>query len=178
MDRAAPIPVVFMTAKVLPSELAQFLHLGALGVIRKPFNPLTLCSDLLAIWNPTHTDGTLGAVPGNPREALLKASSLTAAFLQRLARDMVVLQRWIALGHPTDQSRLPEMERLVHSINGAGAMFGFPGLSSAAAEVERLLSDASAPCNGHPPLHEFPFFARLSERVAELAERAAEAGCA
>jgi chemotaxis protein histidine kinase CheA len=42
----------------------------------------------------------------------------------------------MAPGHPTDRSRLPEMERLAHSINGAGAMFGFPGLSSAAAEVE------------------------------------------
>ena len=153
------------------------LILGALGVIRKPFNPLTLSNDLLAIWNGPHAAGAPHAKPGDPRDALLQTSSLTAAFLQRVSRDLLVLQRWMAPGHPTDRSRLPEMERLAHSINGAGAMFGFPGLSSAAAEVEHLLSDASASCSEEPALRDFPLFARLSERVDELAERATEAGC-
>ncbi len=35
-------PVLFMTAKVQPAELAEYLALGARGIISKPFDPLTL----------------------------------------------------------------------------------------------------------------------------------------
>lgn len=38
----AAIPVVFMTAKVMHQEIARWLSLGAVGVIHKPFDPLTL----------------------------------------------------------------------------------------------------------------------------------------
>src|SRR5580704_16999912 len=38
----AHIPVIFMTAKALPAEISQFLQLGAIGVIVKPFDPLRL----------------------------------------------------------------------------------------------------------------------------------------
>ena len=39
-------PVVFMTAKVQPREVERYLALGALGVIAKPFDPMTLAADL------------------------------------------------------------------------------------------------------------------------------------
>jgi CheY-like chemotaxis protein len=45
------IPVIFLTAKVLPAEVAHFLRLGALGVIGKPFDPLTLGDEIRALWN-------------------------------------------------------------------------------------------------------------------------------
>jgi two-component system, OmpR family, response regulator len=35
-------PVVFMTAKVQPQEVEGYLKLGAVGVIAKPFDPMTL----------------------------------------------------------------------------------------------------------------------------------------
>jgi CheY-like chemotaxis protein len=38
----AHIPVIFMTAKVQRSETAQYKQLGAIGVIPKPFDPMTL----------------------------------------------------------------------------------------------------------------------------------------
>lgn len=44
-------PVVFMTAKVQPAEVAEYLSLGAIGVISKPFDPITLADELRAIWN-------------------------------------------------------------------------------------------------------------------------------
>ncbi len=40
------IPVVFLTAKVLPADMAKFRALGVAGVITKPFNPLTLVDEL------------------------------------------------------------------------------------------------------------------------------------
>lgn len=42
----ANIPVVFLTAKVQPSERARFASLGAVAVLSKPFDPLTLSAEL------------------------------------------------------------------------------------------------------------------------------------
>lgn len=35
-------PVIFMTARVQSSQVADYLSLGAVGVITKPFDPMTL----------------------------------------------------------------------------------------------------------------------------------------
>jgi two-component system, OmpR family, response regulator len=44
------IPVIFMTAKVQPGEIAEFLELGARDVVAKPFDPMTLSDLLRQIW--------------------------------------------------------------------------------------------------------------------------------
>lgn len=43
------IPVVFMTAKVQKSEIAEYLALGAKGVISKPFDPMGLPDEIRRI---------------------------------------------------------------------------------------------------------------------------------
>lgn len=43
-------PVVFVTAKVQPHEVAQFKALGAVAVIAKPFDPMGLASQVWSIW--------------------------------------------------------------------------------------------------------------------------------
>jgi len=47
----APIPVVFMTAKVQRHELEQYKALEAQGVLSKPFDPLTLAAEVKALWS-------------------------------------------------------------------------------------------------------------------------------
>lgn len=47
--RTSSIPVIFLTAKALPSELERLRSLGALDVIVKPFNPMTLADQLKSI---------------------------------------------------------------------------------------------------------------------------------
>lgn len=44
------VPVAFMTAKVQPSELAQYKLLGARDVIAKPFDPMMLAEQVRVIW--------------------------------------------------------------------------------------------------------------------------------
>ena len=44
------VPVAFMTAKVQPQEVEQYRSLGAIGVIPKPFNPMTLSSQVMELW--------------------------------------------------------------------------------------------------------------------------------
>ena len=43
-------PTVFMTAKVQPQEVQEYLAMGALGVIAKPFDPMSLADELRNIW--------------------------------------------------------------------------------------------------------------------------------
>lgn len=45
------IPVIFMTAKANPREVARFRNLSAIGVIAKPFDPMALGSQVRALWN-------------------------------------------------------------------------------------------------------------------------------
>jgi len=45
------IPVVFMTAKSMPAEVARLVAAGAAAVIAKPFDPLELGTQLLDIWH-------------------------------------------------------------------------------------------------------------------------------
>lgn len=44
------IPVIFMTAKANPQEVARFRGLSAIGVIAKPFDPMALGSQVRALW--------------------------------------------------------------------------------------------------------------------------------
>jgi CheY-like chemotaxis protein len=48
--RLAHIPVIFMTAKAMPQEIARFRALGAVAVIAKPFDPMRLSEQVYAIW--------------------------------------------------------------------------------------------------------------------------------
>jgi two-component system, OmpR family, response regulator len=45
----AAIPVAFVTARAQPSELQNFAMLDAVGVIAKPFDPMTLASKVRAL---------------------------------------------------------------------------------------------------------------------------------
>lgn len=49
MEATAKTPVIFMTAKVQTTEVAGYCELGAAGVITKPFDPLTLPTEIRQI---------------------------------------------------------------------------------------------------------------------------------
>ena len=46
----AHIPVIFMTAKTSNEEVEKFRELSAIGVLAKPFDPMTLAGQVLALW--------------------------------------------------------------------------------------------------------------------------------
>ena len=50
----AETPVVFMTAKIQPQEIAHYKDLGAIDVIAKPFDPMTLSESVNKIWEQAH----------------------------------------------------------------------------------------------------------------------------
>ncbi len=47
----ADIPVIFMTAKVQAKEVEALTKLGAIGVIEKPFDPMTMSGQVAEIWD-------------------------------------------------------------------------------------------------------------------------------
>ncbi|MBI3228866.1 MAG: response regulator [Burkholderiales bacterium] len=50
IDNTSTTPVVFMTAKVQNSEVAYYKSLGAIGVVAKPFDPMTLADQVRKLW--------------------------------------------------------------------------------------------------------------------------------
>lgn len=50
----AKIPVIFLTAKVQTAEVAQYQTMGALTVLAKPFNPMTLAAQVKQVWDSRH----------------------------------------------------------------------------------------------------------------------------
>jgi len=54
------IPVVFLTAKAMRAEIDRLRALGAVGVLVKPFDPLSLGSELEAVLRDALGDGREG----------------------------------------------------------------------------------------------------------------------
>lgn len=50
LPQFANTPVIFMTAKVQPGEVAGYKELGVIDVIPKPFDPMLLASRVQEIW--------------------------------------------------------------------------------------------------------------------------------
>lgn len=57
LDATRATPVIFMTARIQGTEIQEYLALGAIGVIPKPFDPMTLADDIHRIAK----DNTQGA---------------------------------------------------------------------------------------------------------------------
>jgi len=51
MEALKDVPVIFMTAKVQPTEIAEYKTMGAVDVIPKPFDPMTLAEQVKQVWS-------------------------------------------------------------------------------------------------------------------------------
>lgn len=50
MESEQAAPAIFMTAKAQKHEQEEYLRVGAIGVIKKPFDPVNLPEDIVSIW--------------------------------------------------------------------------------------------------------------------------------
>src|SRR6267142_6864351 len=118
----ASIPVIFMTARAQAREVDRFRSLGAVGVIPKPFDPMTLAASVRSFVQPAH----------DPME------DLRAGFLQRVKRDAAALSvdRLVLEGGNRLPGTLDRIKRLAHGLSGAGGIYGFAEISDAAAALE------------------------------------------
>jgi two-component system, OmpR family, response regulator len=171
----ADIPVIFMTAKVLPTEIAHFLRLGAIGVIGKPFDPMGLGDEVLALWNQAVAARTISGVRAGEAQVQAQVESLALSFLERARGEVIRLRDLTASAWQGDRSVLDEIEQLAHSVRGAGAIFGFPQVSAAGGDIERLVEELMSRGNV-PNQAAAPFDLQLrqcTERLAQEVEAAA-----
>jgi CheY-like chemotaxis protein len=119
--RTASIPVIFMTARAQAREVDRFRSLGAVGVIPKPFDPMTLAASVRSYVQPAR----------DPMD------DLRAGFLLRIKKDAVALSEHRRL---LKENRLPaaldQIKRIAHALSGAGGIYGFAEISDAAADLE------------------------------------------
>src|SRR6202521_1434123 len=131
----ANIPVIFMTARAQTRELDRFRSLGALGVIPKPFDPMTLAASVRSY---------MQTVP-DPMD------DLRTGFLLRVKKDTAALsQDRLVLG---DGNRLPaaldRIKRIAHGLSGAGGIYGFAEISDTAATLEdAVIAELAEPDHG------------------------------
>ena len=167
--RSALIPIIFLTAKVLPGELAQLLQLGALGVIAKPFDPAHLCADLHARWQgrdaPSEADSH---APGSARIAP-QPSALDIEFITRARKDAIRLREMLGRAVDGDLTALEEVERIAHGIHGTAAMFGLPGVSDCGGVIERLAERAIGAAGQAEPGTQSRLLQELIDGTASLA---------
>jgi|SRR5665213_867760 len=141
----AHIPVIFITAKAMPQEVAQFREMGAVGVIAKPFDPMLLGQQLAGMWQDRGPDeATVDAKvdqeqPLDATNLHLHVSRLGERFLARSKDEAIVLRALSEHAHEGDPVVIDEIERMAHKIHGSGSMFGFPAVSARAAEIEQII---------------------------------------
>lgn len=117
------IPVVFMTARAQARETDRFRSLGAVGVIPKPFDPMTLAASVRSYTQAAARD---------------PLDNLRTSFLLRVKRDaaQLIRDRLALRDQPQRTETLDRIKRTAHSLAGAGGIYGFAAISDAAATLE------------------------------------------
>jgi CheY-like chemotaxis protein len=72
LPNLANIPIVFLTAKVQKREIEQYLEMGVIDVIPKPFDPMTLPDKILQCWEKANV--ALNTIDDSPREDVFNRS--------------------------------------------------------------------------------------------------------
>jgi CheY-like chemotaxis protein len=156
----ANIPVVYLTAISKPAEIARLLALGAIGVVRKPFDPLRMGEELVAIWTNacTSVDPATAAV-----------DTLAQQFLERTRVDVDRIRSLAIAARIDFDASLSEIEQIAHSIHGTGAMVGYSAVSESGGALQRLveslLNEDKAPTKSVGPI----VLVRLHELIENLA---------
>jgi CheY-like chemotaxis protein len=129
--KTAGIPVIFMTARAQAREVDRFRSLGAVGVIPKPFDSMTLAASVRSYMQSAHDP----------------LADLRAGFLQRVERDAATLSKDRLALQETDglSATLDRIKGIAHSLSGAGGIYGYPEISDAAADLEDAIIAELAP---------------------------------
>jgi chemotaxis protein histidine kinase CheA len=144
--------------------------LGAIGVIVKPFDPLELYGELFSLWNNGGTARRSSIERGGPAEVKAQADSLTVKFLQRTWADVISLAKMIERAQAGDRSVFPQIERICHSMHGAGAMFGFPKISEVGGAMARMIAAITSSAEPQDPASESATLQQLLEASRQLAQ--------
>jgi two-component system OmpR family response regulator len=152
----AAIPVVFITARALPAEIASHVAAGAAGVVTKPFDPLKLPGQLLAIL----AKSSGAALPAAPSDVLASLAEESKNYRASLHAKVVGLAEALARA-PNEAAAAEDARVRAHKLRGSAAMHEMPSVARAAGRIEDALAfrARSDPAKG---------WAALEEALAEL----------
>lgn len=129
MPAGRGVPVIFMTAKAQSHEIAGYKGLGAIGVIPKPFDPITLGDEVRKVWNLARAGtGDLESRLAEIKRSYVAELPAKAVALEAVWRR-VEAQAW-------QPEAVEELQRMAHNLAGSGATFGFAALSRSARALE------------------------------------------
>jgi chemotaxis protein histidine kinase CheA len=103
-------------------------------------------------------------------KAQAQVDSLTINFLQRAWTDVIHLAKMIERAQNGDRSVFKEIERLSHSLHGAGAMFGFPKISDLGGTMARMVEGLGASSEAPGSASEPAVLQQLLEFSKQLAQ--------
>ena len=156
---AAALPIIGLSASVLPEDRALALAVGMNDILAKPFEPATLHARLA--YYTGRTSGLAGAAPSPPPPA---ETSLAAPlprpswqqledlaggneqFIQQIVSTFLeqapALEQLLPEAYPHD---LATLAQLAHKLKGQVAYFGVPGLHAQLDELERAARQPGCP---------------------------------
>jgi signal transduction histidine kinase/HPt (histidine-containing phosphotransfer) domain-containing protein len=171
----AQLPIIGLTASVLPEDRSLALAAGMNDILAKPFEPAALYARL------AHFTGRLTAdvcphpaappepLPPSPPPALHPSwqqleelSGGNAAFISQIVNTFLAeapaLEQVLAAAYPHD---LPGLAAAAHKLKGQVAYFGVPGLHAQLDELERSARLPDSPyCE--------PLLATVHQQLAQL----------
>ncbi len=126
-------PFVFMTAMAEPGDLARYDALGCLGVIAKPFDPLTLAETLESLWGRNEEAGR--KPERNEFEELRRAyvGELPSRIgAMQAAAEAIAARGW-------DREAVESLYRETHRLAGSSGLYKMSQLSRTAAILEEIV---------------------------------------
>lgn len=131
LPETASIPVIFLTANTRAEEVNRYREEGAVEVIAKPFDPLTLASTVAEII------GKSGGAPGG--DIAEKLRLLGESFEKQIDEQILRLEELLDSLMPDAPETLNDMLFIAHGIAGSAGSFGYPALSDSARRLESFL---------------------------------------
>ena len=140
-DATRNLPVIFLSAKSRPDEIAALFAAGALGVIHKPFDPAGLADEVRSKLGLTVPAEGTSEIPDEMRRSFLLSA---VERINTIERSLDLLHR-----DPGDRGHVEAIGGEMHHLAGVAGMYGLTpvsdGASRAEEECDQLVSAAAAP---------------------------------
>jgi two-component system OmpR family response regulator len=121
--QTAKIPVIFMTARVQRRELEHFKTLSVAGVIYKPFDPMTLATE----------------IRNQIRETSLAALSLVFAIRVRSDAEALARFRSLLIDRAQAPAAIEEIKAIAHALAGSAGLYGRDQIGDGAARLHNAI---------------------------------------